>query len=301
MRITLQRTSRTLAAAALVALAPVVARAQASRVPASKPSHAGYADVNGLHMYYEIHGERTDATPLVLLHGGGSTIGTNFTRVIPGLKTSRQVIAVEFQAHGHTRDIDRPFTFEQCADDVAALLEQLHVAKADVFGFSNGGTTALQLAIRHPSAVNRLIIGSANYRRDGLPSGFWDIMKRGSFDDMPQVYKDEYLKIDPSQAGLHAMYRRDSNRMLAFEDIADSAIHAIRAPSLVIVGDRDVIRPEHAMELSRLLPHGRLVILPGAHGEYLGEIMFPNVDDRMVSVFVTIADEFLTSQLKNEP
>lgn len=301
MRITVRHAGRTLAVAALVAFAPAAARAQVSRAPASKPSHAGYADVNGLHMYYEIHGDRTGGTPLVLLHGGGSTIGTNFTRVIPSLKTSRQVIAVEFQAHGHTKDIDRPFTFEQCADDVAALLEQLHIAKADVFGFSNGGTTALQLAIRHPSAVNRLIIGSANYRRDGMVPGFWDFMKRGTFADMPQPYKDEYLKINPSEEGVHAMQRRDSERMLAFEDIPDSAIHAIRAPSLVIVGDRDVIRPEHAMELSRLLPHGRLVILPGAHGEYLGEIMFPNVDDRMVHVFVTIADEFLTSPIKNEP
>jgi pimeloyl-ACP methyl ester carboxylesterase len=103
------------------------------------------------------------------------------------------------------------------------------------------------------------------------------------------------LKIHPSQAGVHAMHERDLKRMLAFVDIPDSAIRAIKAPTLVIDGDRDVVRPEHALELSRLLPLGRLAILPGGHGEYLGEITFPNVDDRMLRVFTTLADDFLTS------
>jgi pimeloyl-ACP methyl ester carboxylesterase len=278
-------------ATTLVSATPHTARSQAT---ASKPRSA-YAMVNGLRMYYEIHGRSTSMPPLVLLHGGGSTIGTNFSRVIPILKTSRQVIAVEFQAHGHTRDIDRPFTFEQCAEDVAALLTQLHVEKADVFGFSNGGTAALQLAIRHPALVHRLIIGSANYKRSGMQDGFWPAMEKGTFADMPQPYKDAYLKINPSQAGVHAMHERDLKRMLAFVDIPDSAIRAIKAPTLVIDGDRDVVRPEHALELSRLLPLGRLAILPGGHGEYLGEITFPNVDDRMLRVFTTLADDFLTS------
>ena len=278
-------------ATTLVSATPHAARGQAT---ASKPRSA-YAMVNGLRMYYELHGTNTGRPPLVLLHGGGSTIGTNFGRVIPLLKTSRQVIAVEFQAHGHTRDIDRPFTFEQSADDVASLLEQLHIPKADVFGFSNGGTTALQLAIRHPALVHRLIIGSANYKRSGMQEGFWPAMEKGTFADMPQPYKDAYVKINPSQAGVHAMHERDLKRMLAFEDIPDSSIRAIRVPTLVIVGDRDVVRPEHALELSRLLPLGRLAILPSGHGEYLGEITFPNVDERMLRVFTTLADDFLTS------
>jgi pimeloyl-ACP methyl ester carboxylesterase len=299
----MRATRMLLALLALLAISTAsVARAQSNQpstpsatIISPKPTRAGYADVNGLHMYYEIHGTQTGDIPLVLVHGGGSTIGTNFARVIPLLKRSRQIIAVELQAHGHTRDIDRPFTFEQCADDVAALLGQLHVAKADVFGFSNGGTTALQLAIRHPAVANRLIIGSANYKRDGMVPGFWAFMKKGTYADMPQPYKDAYLAINPSQQGVHAMHDRDSDRMLAFKDIPDSAVHAIQAPSLVIVGDQDVIRPEHALELSRLLAHGRLSILPGGHGEYLGEIMFPKVDDRMVNVFVTLVDEFLAS------
>jgi pimeloyl-ACP methyl ester carboxylesterase len=251
-----------------------------------KPARADYAMVNGLRMYYEIYGTKSAATPLVLLHGGGSTIGTNFSRIIPLLQTSREVIAVEFQAHGHTRDIDRPFTFEGSADDVFALLNQLHIPKADLLGFSNGGTTALQVAIRHPEVVNRLVIASANYRRDGMAPWFWDFMKKGTFADMPQPYKDAYLKIVPSEEGLHAMHDRDNQRMLAFKDIPDEAIHAIQAPALVVVGDSDVIQPEHALQLSRLLPHGRLCILPGTHGSYMGEIMTPNADPRAFVLLV---------------
>jgi len=268
-------------------------RAQATRpdTRTSGPPKPGYAQVNGLRMYYELHG--AGGTPLVLIHGGGSTIGTNFSRVLPMLSRNRRVIAVEVQAHGHTRDIDRPFTFEQDADDVAALLDSLHVRRADILGFSNGGTTALQIAIRHPGKVSRLVIASSNYKRDGMQAGFWDFMEKGTYADMPQPYKDAYLKINPSQAGVHAMHERDAKRMLAFKDIPDASIRGIQAPTLVVVGDRDVIRPEHALELSRTLPHARLCILPGTHGSYLGEVMTPTVSDRRVAIFASLVTEFL--------
>jgi pimeloyl-ACP methyl ester carboxylesterase len=285
-------TSAARAVFAAATLIPTIAMSQShprTSVPANPRS--GYAQVNGLRMYYELHG--TGGTPLVLIHGGGSTIGTNFGRVLPLLSRTRRVIAVEVQAHGHTRDIDRPFTFEQDADDVAALLDSLHVPRADVLGFSNGGTTALQIAIRHPRKVNRLVIASSNYRRDGMQEGFWDFMQKGTFADMPQPYKDAYLKIDPSQEGVHAMHDRDAKRMLAFRDIPDESIKAIQAPTLVVDGDQDVVRPEHALALSRLLPHARLAILPGTHGEYLGEIMTPKVSDRRVAMFADLVTEFL--------
>ena len=118
-----------------------------------------YASVNGLHMYYEIHGSaKCGKPPLVLLHGGGSTIDTSFGSVLPSFAKTRQVIAFEQQGHGHTADIhDRPFTFEQSADDAAALMQHLKIEKADFFGYSNGGNIALQIAIRHPKLVRRLI------------------------------------------------------------------------------------------------------------------------------------------------
>jgi pimeloyl-ACP methyl ester carboxylesterase len=285
------RAMRTLCALPAIVLMPTLATSQATRTSAPMPQRSGYVSVNGLRMYYELHG--AGGTPLVLIHGGGSTIGTNFGRVLPLLSRTRRVIAVEVQAHGHTRDIDRPFTFEQDADDVAALLDSLHLAKADILGFSNGGTTALQIGIRHPAKVNRLVIASSNYRRDGMQAGFWDFMEKGTYADMPKPYETAYLKINPSQEGVHAMQSRDAKRMLAFKDIPDDAIRGIRAPTLVIVGDKDVIRPEHALELSRTLPNARLCILPGTHGSYLGEIMTPKVSDRTVGVFADLVTGFL--------
>jgi pimeloyl-ACP methyl ester carboxylesterase len=264
-----------------------------SMTQTSTPIHAGYANVHGLRMYYELHG--TEGFPLVLVHGGGSTINTTFGRILPMLARTHRVIAVEMQAHGHTRDIDRPFTFTQDADDIATLLDTLQVAQADVFGFSNGGTTALQVGIRHPAKVRRLIIASSNYRRDGMVDGFWESMEKGTFADMPQIFKDELRKIDPSDAAAHALFDRDSKRMLAFKDIPDQDIKSIQAPALVLDGDRDVVRVEHAVALSRLLPHGRLCILPGEHGEYFGEISHP-VPDRVTRGFVDLVDEFLASR-----
>jgi pimeloyl-ACP methyl ester carboxylesterase len=249
-----------------------------------------YARVNGLEMYYELHGA---GRPLVLIHGGGSTIETSFGRILPLLARTHQVIAVEVQAHGHTRDIDRTFSFEQDADDVAALLEQLGAERGDVLGFSNGGTTALQMGIRHPRRVRRLVVASANYKRDAMPAGFWKSMAEAKFSDMPQVYKDVYLGITGDHERLTAMFKRSSQRMQRFTDIPDSAIASIGAPVLVMTGDQDIIRPEHAVELFRALPDGRLCILPGGHGAYFGEIMTPEVPERVVEAFVAIVEEFL--------
>ena len=163
---------------------------------------SGYASVNGIKMYYELHGTAVANHPaLVLLHGGGSTIQTTFGRILPALTKAHQVVAVEVQAHGHTSDRDAPETFQQDADDVWELLGQLNIAKADIFGFSNGGHTALEIAIRHPDRVGKLIIASAFYKRDAVPAGFWEGFKQPQFSDMPQVYKVEFLKIRNDPAG----------------------------------------------------------------------------------------------------
>jgi pimeloyl-ACP methyl ester carboxylesterase len=220
-------------------------------------------------MYYEIHGQ---GFPLVLIHGGGSTIGTTIGRILPTLAKTHQVIAVELQAHGHTADINRPLSFEQDADDVAALLKQLHIDKADIFGFSNGASTTLQLAIRHPKLVNKIVVASTMYKKEGAQAGFWDMMAHATFDGMPQAYKDAYLQINSDTNALHVMYERDVARMQSFQDIPDKDIASISAPTLIIMGDHDVARPEHAVEMSRTIPHAKLLILPGGHGEYIGEI-----------------------------
>jgi pimeloyl-ACP methyl ester carboxylesterase len=229
------------------------------------------AFLNGLHMYYEVHGA---GNPLVLIHGGGSTIQTSFGRVLPELTKSHRVIAVELQAHGHSDNRDgRPITFEQDADDVAALLRQLHIDKADIFGFSNGGTTALQMAIRHPAMVNKLIVASTMYKRAGAPDAFWEVFDHATIDQMPKVYQDAFLAINPSHAALQTMFEQSIRRMKNFTDIPDSVMASIQAPTLFLAGDKDVLSPEHAVEMYRRLPHASLAIFPGGHGDYIGELL----------------------------
>jgi len=275
----------------------VIALITGCATPASRYVHvnasdfqSGYAPVNGLKMYYEIHGS---GKPLVLLHGGGSTMLSTFGRILPELAKTHRVIAVELQAHGHTLDIDRPLSFEQDADDVAALLEQLHIEKADFMGFSNGGTTCLQIAIRHPELVNKLVLASAIYKRDGLQPGFFDSIQHASLENMPLPLKEAYLKANPNPKGLQAMFDRDVARMAAFKDISDADIWAIQAPELVINGDADVVRAEHALALSHALSHAQLAILPGGHGEYMGEILSADKDSKMPELVTVMIEAFL--------
>src|SRR5215467_5045856 len=207
---------------------------------ATAQSTGSYADVNGLKMYYEVHG---DGFPLVLVHGGGSTIGTTFGRILPALSKTHKVIAVEMQAHGHTADIDRPLSFEQDADDIAELLKQLQISKADILGFSNGASTTLQVAIRHPQLVRKIVVASTFYKKEGAQPWFWDMMKNATFEGMPQVCKDDFLEINPDTNALHRMYERDVTRMQNFRDIKEEDMKAITVAALIICGDNDVVRP----------------------------------------------------------
>jgi len=257
--------------------------------PQAKPT-GHYAEVNGIRMYYEIEGS---GSPLVLLHGGGSTIRTSFGRIMPELANTHQVIAIELQAHGHTGDRAAPETFEQDAADVVELLRQLKVGQADVLGFSNGGHTALEIAIRHPARFRRLIVASAFYKRSGVPEVFWQGLATAKLSDMPQLYQDEFLSITHSPAGLQNMFDKDVRRMVHFTGWTDEDIRSIQAPTLIVAGDRDAPTPEHTVAMYRLLPQGRLVILPGYHGEYMGEALFPNASNERVSGFVAMVNEFL--------
>lgn len=251
-----------------------------------------YATVNGLKMYYEIHGS---GAPLVLLHGGGSTIISTYGAILPELAKTQQVIAIELQAHGHTLDIDRPLSFEQDADDVAALLAQLHIAKASIMGFSNGGTTALQIAIRHPELVNKLVLASTLYKRSGTPPGFFEGFNNATINQVPPQLKEAYFAANPDPKGFEAMFRRDVARMKNFKDISDEAIKGIQAPALVINGYTEPILPEHALQLARMLPHAQAAILPGGHGDYIGEVCTPDKQSKLPALVTTMIIEFLKS------
>ncbi len=244
-------------------------------------------------MYYEIHGT---GAPLVLIHGGGSTIETTFGRVLHDFAKTRKVIAVEMQAHGHTADIDRPLSFQQDAEDIAELLKQLNIDKADIFGFSNGASTTLQFAIRHPEMTNKIIVASTFYKRAGAPDWFWDMMSKPTFEGMPQPLKDAFLKINPDTNALYRMYERDVARMQSFPDISDEQMKSIKAPAFIITGDRDVTTPEHAAEMIRLISDSRLAIIPGGHGEYIGEITTPQ-DSTLIAATVSLINKFLSEPL----
>lgn len=256
----------------------------------NKPSfESGYAQLGPLKMYYEIHGK--GGMPLVLLHGGGSTIKISFGRVLDWLAADRQVIAVELQAHGHTRDIGKPTSFKQDADDVAALLKYLKIPKADIFGFSNGGQTGMQIAISHPEVVNKLIIMGAFYQREGTFPGFWDGFAKATLNDMPEELRAANLREDPDTAHLQIMFERDKTRMEEFKDWSDEDVHSIKAKTLIFSGDHDVLTTEHAVKMSRIIPNAQLVIVPGTHGSYLGEM--GSGDGKMPAITVGLVKEFL--------
>jgi pimeloyl-ACP methyl ester carboxylesterase len=254
---------------------------------------SGYSEVNGLKMYYEVYGQ---GKPLILIHGGGSTIQTSFEKVIPLFAKNRKVIAVELQAHGRTNDRDQDLSFEQDADDVSALLKNLRIDKADFFGFSNGGTTVLQIAIRHPEIVDKIVLGSALSKRNGVPNWFWGFMEQAKLENMPEQLKTAYRKVSSDPEGLQVMHDRDAKRMVHFKDIPDEKIKAIKAPAFIIIGDKDVILPEHALEMHRQIANSQLAIIPGGHGAYIGEITTLDADFKENTLVVPLIEKFLNKK-----
>ena len=230
---------------------------------------SGYSKVNGLDMYYEIHGQ---GKPLVLIHGGGSTIETSFGNIIPLLSKSREIIAMELQAHGHTNDRDSDLSFEQDADDVATLLENLKIKKADFLGFSNGAQTAIEIALSHKTIVGKIILASGFYKRSAAVPQFWEGFDIATLYMMPKVLQDGYLKANKNEKGLLNMFNRDVQRMKTFKGWTDEQMKSISAKALVINGNNDVGSMEHAVEMCRVIPNSELAILPGGHGTYLGAI-----------------------------
>jgi pimeloyl-ACP methyl ester carboxylesterase len=231
----------------------------------------GYAPVNGLEMYYELHGA---GRPLLLLHGAYMTVDM-LGPILPGLAESRQVIAVELQAHGHTADIDRPITYEQMADDAAALLAHLAVDQADVVGYSMGGCVALQLAIRHPGVVRRLVVASASYRLDGMP-----VVALEMFPSItPELFagspmEEAYLRHAPNPGAFPSLVEKLTRLDTTEFAWPDDDIRGIAAPTLIIIGDSDGVRLQHAVEMFELLgggvmgdlqgmPASQLAVLPG--------------------------------------
>jgi pimeloyl-ACP methyl ester carboxylesterase len=254
------------------------------------PVKSGYSEVNGIRMYYEIYGK---GDPLVLIHGGGSTIQSTFSNLIPALSMHYTVIAMDLQNHGRSGFRDVPETFEQDADDVVTLLKNIGISRASFFGFSNGGTTALQISIRHPEVPEKLIVVAAASRRSGFIPGFFEGMQHAEISQMPEGLKAAFKKVNPDPALLQKMFERDRDRMITFSDISDEMIRSITAPSLVINGDRDVVTVAHALEMSQLISGCRLAILPGEHGKYIGEMNTGKVNDADIGFVVSMVNRLL--------
>ena len=235
-------------------------------------TQAKYANVNGLNMYYEIHG---GGQPLILLHGAFSAIGTSFGEPLPEHAKTRQVIAFEMQAHGRTADIDRPLTIEHMADDTAAALQQLGIKNADFFGYSMGASIALHIAIRHPALVRKLVLASVTYNLDGLHPGLMEGMENMKPEDMAgSPWHEEYTRIAPHPEAFARLFAKKTQMDREIKDLPAEAIQAVKAPVLLIIGDSDIVRPEHAVEMFRLLgggvvgdiaglPNSQLAVLPG--------------------------------------
>lgn len=234
---------------------------------------SGYAHVNELTMYYEIHG---DGRPLVLLHGALGTIKSCFANLLPALATTRKVIAVELQGHGHTPDVVRPLSYEQMAEDLAGLLGALGIDVADFVGYSMGGAAAFQLAILHPSVVRRLVIaGGTCY----LPEGLYPEMRGESASPKPEdlagsPWHQAYLEVAPDPAAWPTLVAKVAELDADFAGWPADEVRSLEAPTLLMIGDSDIVRPEHTMEMFRLLgggvvgdlagiPASQLAILPG--------------------------------------
>lgn len=251
---------------------------------------SGYSEVNGLKMYYEIYGE---GKPIVLIHGGGSTIQTTFCNLIPLLSKHRQVIAMDLQAHGRTGDRANDLSFVQDADDVAMLLNNLNIAKADFLGYSNGGQTLFEIALRHADIVNKLIIASAFYNRNAAPPQFWEGFDAATIDVMPTSLKDAFLKVNNSERALLNMFNKDVQRMKNFKGWDKEQIQSITAPALIINGNNDVGSIEHAVEMYRTLPNAQLAVVPGKHGVYIGAVEYLDDGKWKQEYIVDILNEFL--------
>ena len=269
-------------------------------IDANNGPEGHYAKVNGLNLYYEVHGA---GRPLVLIHGGLGMTGM-YANILPALADGRQVIAVDLQAHGRTADIDHPLRFESMGDDVAALIALLGIGQADVMGYSLGGGAALRTAIQHPDRVRKLLLVSTAFSRDG-----WYPEVRAGMDQLggaaaefmkeSPMYR-EYVRIAPNPAGFPALLDKVGELLRRDYDWS-LEVAALKPPTMLVFGDADSLPPAYAGRFFELLgggkadagwdgagiPRARLAILPGAtHYDItsfplLVEIIRPFLDSAM--------------------
>lgn len=267
----------------------------------AKATRTGYADANGLHAYYEVHGT---GELLLVLHGAYQSV-EDLRPLIDGLAATRQVIALDLQGHGRTADVDRPLSYEGMADDVAALMDAIGVPVADVFGYSMGAGVAYQVAIRHPDHVDRLAAASGSFSSSGLYPELAAMFEQMTPDTMVGMmegtpYATAYRTVAPDPDAFPRLVEKLLALDAAPQDWPAADIEGIVAPTLVISGDSDIIRPEHSVEIFRLRGGGpspdfmaagraQLAIIPGA--THTGVIERTDLLVPMLAAFLDRPDE----------
>ena len=232
--------------------------------PTSTLRDSGYADVDGLRLYYEVHG---DGSPLVLLHGGMLSIELSFASLIPTLSARHAVVGVELQGHGRTADIDRPISPGALAGDVVGLLDHLQIQRAHVLGHSMGAAVTLELAISHPRRVRSVVPISASVRPDGMHPDLIDPAKHATstrtptqqdFDD----FKLTYQRLSPHPEHFEEFLATLSRSQQNPRGWSDEQLASITAPCLIVLGDHDFVTIEHAALMQQLIPKSALAVLP---------------------------------------
>lgn len=265
-----------------------------------KPDESGYADVNGLKMYYEVYG---NGKPILLLHGSFMNIPLNWSQFIPLMAKDRKVIVAEMQGHGRTKDIPRELSYEGMADDASDLLQHLKIDSADILGYSMGGGVAFQLAVRHPEQVRRLVVLSGTYTHDG----WWPDVEA-----MFATFTADMFKGTPVQTQFDSFGNDPANfseyvRKVISIDLKkynwSKDVKKIQAPIFMVIGDADGVRYEHALELFVAkgggkmgdihgLPKSRMAILPGT--THIGII-------QRTDWLIPMITDFLDSDLSSTP
>ncbi len=265
-----------------------------------KPAESGYADVNGLALYYEVYG---NGQPIVLLHGSYMSIPLNWSHIIPLLAKDRKVIVTEMQGHGRTRDIPRELSYEGMADDVSGLLKHLNIDSADIVGYSMGGGIAFQVAIRHPEQVRRLVVLSGTYTHDG----WWPEVESSFATFTPAMFEGTPIQKQYDSLGNDPDHFPEFVKKVISIDLKpydwSRDVKNIQAPIFMAIGDADGVRYEHALELFRAkgggkmgdihgLPQSRLAIVPGT--THIGIIQRTNW-------LIPMITDFLDSDLNTAP
>lgn len=265
-------------------------------VSAQQKATTGYAPVNGINMYYEVHGS---GEPVVLLHGAFMTITNNWDGWIGELAKTRKVIAVEMQGHGRTADIERDMTSENLADDVAALLNHLKIPRADLIGYSMGGGVAMQCVVRHPGKVRKVVVISSPLRRDGVTKEGADALKNLT----PELFigsplEIDYKKLSPTPDDFPKFVKHLVAAMSKERDLDAAQLKATPSPMFFIFGDADGIRLDHVAEMFRLKggeTHGDLGPRSASRLAILPDTTHVTLMQR-ISIIVPMVNDFLDAK-----